>query len=357
MTGSPSSVAPESYPTAVSWGYPHLEVFAVSNNERYSIYRKYRNSNAASDCDFQSDGSTMKLVGGHITLPSIAVSHRGAHMNTTEVNIAASDPVGYRKFHFDNQTWYPSGPDNWTGPGGDGFLSVPATVKYRPLTEVIKTFCIMPGDRGLAAYYHNWHPESDWNGRVQIEGPDLYLMTPAIVAWNGNDTQLDIFVVSRANNNVLHAFWDYEVDQCGDTTILGQPDAISIMDERVDVFARGKGSEMLHKSFNASSKSWEPQNRIELFRDSVLSGPPRSTSDAPRYIHGPGSYGGDEHGQIHVFAYDIYNQLIWKTFNTAGTSSSDVVALADVPMKQTATLFITLMIFSRKWFEMLEELT
>lgn len=79
MTGSPTSVAPGLAPTAISWGYPHLEIFALTNNDTSSVYRKYRNENATSETDFLPGGSEMELVGGGIDTnlaPSIAVNYR-----------------------------------------------------------------------------------------------------------------------------------------------------------------------------------------------------------------------------------------------------------------------------------------
>jgi hypothetical protein len=109
MTGSPTSVAAGLAPTAISWGYPHLEIFALTNNDTYSIYRKYRNANATSDTEFVPDGKKMELVGGSVSnnsAPSIAVNSRMTDPTTyqTEIHINGKG-TGYRKYHDANEVW------------------------------------------------------------------------------------------------------------------------------------------------------------------------------------------------------------------------------------------------------------
>lgn len=110
MTGSPTFVAPGLAPTAVSWGYPHLEIFALTKNTTYSVYRKYRNVNATSDDDFVPAGREMELVGGGVesgNTPAIAVNTRITEDSVTyrtEIHTNGKG-VGYRKFHDDNQVW------------------------------------------------------------------------------------------------------------------------------------------------------------------------------------------------------------------------------------------------------------
>ncbi|KAI1138501.1 fucose-specific lectin [Hypoxylon sp. FL0543] len=349
MTGSPTSVAPGLAPTAISWGYPHMEIFALTNNDTYSIYRKYRNSNASLQTDFIPRGTGMELVGGGIdtnSAPSIAVNHRidSGRTNRTELHINGKGGA-YRKYHDADQLWANLDPNIWDVFENAYVISAPAEVQYEPSVGVMK-----------------------------ISGPDLQPMAPAVVAWNRNDTRVDIFAVSRANSHLLTATWEAETANWSDykdlhgfittppvavsrspgiidvfarggdaglwhisyddgnkswtdwtrlgTKIEGQPDAISATSDTLDVFAWGQDGSMLHKSFDSASGSWTPKDEFEVLVKGTLSGPPRAMSDAP--------------GNIHIFAYNDDNELIWKRLGSAA-QSSDVVTLANVPMVSTGT--------------------
>ncbi|XDG02587.1 hypothetical protein ABKA04_002202 [Annulohypoxylon sp. FPYF3050] len=377
MTGSPTSVTVGLAPTAISWGYPHLEIFALTNNNTQSVYRKYRNVNATSDMDFVPSGSAMELVGGGINnleAPSVALNHRitSENMNRTEIHINGEN-FGYIKFHDENQIWDNTSPTVWGYFQRVNVIGAPAEVKYDPSVEVMKVFYLAKGDAGINANYFQWHPQDNWTNIIPIAGPDLQPFTPAVVAWNRNDTRIDIFAVSRANSHLLHASWDAEstnwtnyedLHGCvtsppvavsrapgiidvfarggdaglwhlsydnedkswtnwtrisGDTAIKAQPDAISISSDSLDVFAQGANvSDILHKRYDSTSKTWTPKDGFDTLKlPSGLAGPPKAVSDAP--------------GRIHIFAYDTNDKLAWKTLQRSG-DDIDSVELADVPM-------------------------
>lgn len=374
MTGSPTSVAPGLSPTAISWGYPHLEIFALTNNDTDPIYRKYRNSNATSESDFLPRGREMELVGGLVdtnSAPSVAVNHRITDgSNQTEIYINGKGNA-YRKYHVADELWNMISPDDWYYFGNDYVVGSPAQVQYDTSFEALKVFYLSNGDSGLAAHYFQWHPEDGWSNLIEVPGPDLQPMTPSVIAWNGNDSRLDIFAVSRANSHLLHASWDSEAAKwsdyedlrgfvttppvavsrtpgvidvfarggdaglwhlsyndgngtwsswtriSGDMKVQGQPDAISATSDSVDVFALREDGSMLHKTFDSVSNSWTPANDFEVLINGSLAGPPRAVSDGS--------------GSIHVFAYSYQNQLIWKRLSPEG-QSSETTTLADVPM-------------------------
>ncbi|KAI0139523.1 fucose-specific lectin [Hypoxylon sp. NC0597] len=375
MTGSPTSVAPGLAPTAISWGYPHMEIFALTNNDTYSIYRKYRNSNASSEMAFLPQGTDMELVGGGIdtnSAPSIAVNHRieAGRTNRTELHINGKGG-GYRKYHDADELWMNLDPNGWDTFENAFVIGAPAEVQYEPSVDIMKVFYLGKSDSGIAAYYFQWHRQDSWSNAIQLPGPDLQPMTPAVVAWNRNDTRIDLFAVSRANSHLLHASWNAEADNWtayedlrgfvttppvavsrtpgiidvfargGDaglwhisyndgngnwtnwtrigTKIQGQPDAISVTSDSLDVFAWGQDGSMLHKSYDSVSNSWTPSDEFDVLVNGTLSGPPKSMSDAP--------------GNLHVFAYNNNNELIWKTLGSA--QSADTVTLANVPMVST----------------------
>ncbi|KAI1170119.1 hypothetical protein F4777DRAFT_570501 [Nemania sp. FL0916] len=251
----------------------------------------------------------------------------------------------------------------------------PSEVRYDPKVEIRRVFFLAEGTNGLAAWYFLWRPDiaewPKWGQAVEIPGPDLQVMTPPVIAWNGNDTRLDIFAVSRANSHLLHASWDAETDKwteyedlhgcvttppvavsrrpgiidvfarggdgglwqisydddagkwsswsriSGDTKISGQPDVISIDSDSLDVFARSPEGAILHKSFDVASNTWSPDDGFAVIMDGGFSGPPKVISDGP--------------GRIHVFVYNDDNQLVGKTMKSQG-NWNDPMILADVPM-------------------------
>ncbi|OTA84157.1 hypothetical protein M434DRAFT_400503 [Hypoxylon sp. CO27-5] len=372
MTGSPTSVAPGLAPTAISWGYPHMEIFAVTNNDTYSVYRKYRNANASSETEFLPGGTDMELVGGGINTndaPSIAVNHRidSGRTNRTEIHINGKN-TGYRKYHDADELWMNLDPNGWDIFENTWVISAPAEVQYEPNVTIMKVFYMGKSDVGIGAYYFEWHPQDGWTSAKQVSGPDLQPIAPAVVAWNYNDTRIDLFAVSRTNSHLLHASWNSEANNWTDfedlrgcvttspvavsrtsgvidvfarggdaglwhisyndgnknwtnwtrlgTKIQGQPDAISVTSDSLDVFAWGQDGSMLHKSYDSVSNSWTPNDEFDVLISGTLSGPPKSMSDGT--------------GNLHVFAYNNNNELIWKTLGSG--RNSDTVTLANVPM-------------------------
>ncbi|OTA98558.1 hypothetical protein M426DRAFT_325893 [Hypoxylon sp. CI-4A] len=372
MTGTPTSVTPGLAPTAISWGYPHLEVFAVTNNDSNAIYRTWRNANATLDSEFLPGNMSMELVGGNVNAteaPGIAVNHRieSEKTNRTEIHINGNG-TGYRIFHDSDEIWTHSDPDNWDVFANLAVDGAPAQVEYDPSVQIMRTFYLSNTDTGYAAYYFKW--QGSWGDPVKIEGPALQLMTPAVVAWNRiNDTRVDIFSVAKKDNHLLHAslsiqlsgWTEYEdlggfvttspvavsrepgiIDifarggdaglwhlsygnensiwtnwtRLGNTTIQGKPDAITISSDTIDVFAWGLDGSMLHKIYNSTTKSWTPEDEFSILVEGTLSGPPRAMSDAP--------------GSIHVFAYNNNKQLIRKTLSQSA-EGSDAVVIANVP--------------------------
>ncbi|KAK8093515.1 fucose-specific lectin [Apiospora hydei] len=119
MTGSPTSVNPGLAPTALTWGYPHFEVFALTKNTTSSVYRKFRNINATSENDFMPRDRDMVVVGGRVdtkVAPSISLisyiytDATGNTQNATQIQIYDKDiQSGHYKFHDDAQVWTPWG--------------------------------------------------------------------------------------------------------------------------------------------------------------------------------------------------------------------------------------------------------
>ncbi|KAI1847955.1 hypothetical protein JX266_006068 [Neoarthrinium moseri] len=385
MTGSPTSVAPGLAPTAISHGYPHLEIFAVTKNTTHSIYRKHRNSNATALTDFLPAGRDLELVGGTIDVsrkPSIAVSRRNHKdtiesegTNRTELHFSGTgNNYGYRKYHDSDELW-PGGPNNSKAftSGQYQFASSPTQVVYHPNEDMLKTFVLSQGTSGLSVFYYQWHQEDNsWSSAIPVQSGDMHQWsTPVVVAWAGDDTRLDVFVIARANNHLLHAFKDSDTDRWSEyedlkgfvttppvavsrasgtldifarggdgglwhlaftidgqwaswkrisatTKIQGQPDAISVSSHSIDVFAWGEDGSMLHRRYDSNAQQWMPTDGFEILINETLAGPPRAMTDGT--------------GDIHIFAYSHRGELLWKTLDIDAASKGDVLSLADVPL-------------------------
>ncbi|XXH04574.1 hypothetical protein Hte_010991 [Hypoxylon texense] len=376
MTGSPTSVSPGLAPTAVSWGYPHLEIFALTNNKTNSLYRKYRNINATSESksEFLPEGYDMEYIGGNIdanSAPSVAVNHRRETPtnNQTEVFINAEGSC-YNNWHVNSQGWI------WWGPVFPGLsvIGAPVVVRYNASVELVQVFSLGAADTSRAVYYTKWHVrENEYTDPAQIPGPDLQDMKPAVIAWNGDDSRVDLFVVSQADNHLRHASWstatgswsEYEDLQgfattppvvvsrgpgsldvfirggdaglwylsydntnktwtgwtriSGDSRIHGQPDAVAATPDTVDVFAWREDGQLLHKSLDGNSGHWTPEEDFEVLADGeIISGPPNAVSDGP--------------GSIHVFAYRNEKELMWMRLNSGSVGQgTNTATLANVP--------------------------
>lgn len=188
MTATPASVAPGLAPTAVSWGYPHLEVFALTKNRTASVYRKWRDSNATSERDFQPLGVDMALVGGSVDTdkaPSAAVNRRvitgGKAENRTDLHVLADKRIR-RKYHSQDQNWGPGdGPGSWNRFRSPvDIIGAPTLVSYALDSTRMKSFFLGVGGARSCIYYYEWTlSKSDWGGYNALDGPDLYPVRPA----------------------------------------------------------------------------------------------------------------------------------------------------------------------------------
>ncbi|KAK8088359.1 hypothetical protein PG997_003320 [Apiospora hydei] len=387
--GSPTSVAPGFAPTAVSRGYPHLEVFAVTNSMENSVYRKYRNSNATSAADFLPQGLEMELVGGGVDrdkTPSISVSWRhhvekGVPTNRTELHIAGVfDTKVFRKYRDQDGAggWSPGGTGQWDVFGANQWASSPVQVRYGPETSLMGAFYLCRAQPGLGVCFWQWTPENNWSlaGNPIAGKSDLQpWAAPAVVAWAGDDRRLDVFVVSRVNNHLMHTWRDadnpgewalyedlkgfvttppvavsrapglldvfvrggdgglwhlgfqegkwseWELLSGPDVKIQGQPEAISTSADTIDVFAWGTKGELLHKKFDNSSNSetkWTPASGFDTVLDQGLSGPPRAVTDGT--------------GDIHLLAYNEVDNIILSTLSSKPGVKAEKTVIAAVPM-------------------------
>ncbi|KAK3935070.1 fucose-specific lectin [Diplogelasinospora grovesii] len=359
MTGTSTVTTRYLFPTAVSWGYPHLEVLALTPDTRYSVYRKFRNSNATSDSDWKPAGGGFETVGGQINSgSSIAARSQTFGYNATDIFITGNDGGVYTKRHLSDENWdwdsrTTSVPDSWWEVDSKTAVSAPAVVTYNDL--VIDMFVLANGSHNTI-HHSQWTNASGWWANFDDLGGGDMQFVPAAVSWDG--TRIDVFGISAANNHLFHNWWDGKSWQTfngglsafedlggfctsspvaisratgtldvftrggdgglwhlayngswsawtrigGNTTIQAQPDALSWEADRIDVFAWGSDNSLLTTTFHVSTSQWTPADGFEAI-GSDLSGPPKSVSDAA--------------GSMHVFAYGSQGDLVWKSWNSS----------------------------------------
>lgn len=104
----------------------------------------------------------------------------------------------------------------------------------------------------------------------------------------------------------------------GNTSIQGQPHAISASRNSIDVFARGDGDgAMLYKTYDAVARKWTP-NDDEFIPLGIngLVGPPKGVVFRDDVV---------------VLAYDEDNNIVWQTIGSNKTAVGGPRILAKVP--------------------------
>jgi hypothetical protein len=178
--------------------------------------------------------------------------------------------------------------------------------------------------------------------------------TPAAVAWSGDSSRLDVFAVSKDNNHLLHYFSDNTFGHWSEYEDLGgfittPPTVVSRTDGCLDVFARGGDGGLWHLSFESSHQTWSRWRRIS--GTTRIQGQPHAVSSSYKSIDVfawgehegamlyktydaltgkwtpgdeefttliPSGLAGPPKGivvdnDVHVFAYDDQNQVLWQT--------------------------------------------
>lgn len=178
MTATPTSVAPGLAPTALSRGYPHLEVYALTMNKTHSIYWKRRSSTVLSESQVTPSGREMELYEGAAVdaaqSPSVGIAWRRAMnyntlVNRTEVHVLNSGTkhVASHSYHDDDR-----GKMRWETFEDFDFLSAPSLVQYSRDEDMIKTFGIGIRDGRSAVYYFRWSRQVPWRAPEAIRGED-----------------------------------------------------------------------------------------------------------------------------------------------------------------------------------------
>lgn len=102
------------FPTPLSWGYPHLEVFALIPNTNVSVQWTWRNSTAGGLSAWNLQNGSLEIVGGAIGEPStgVAATVRGTH-NVDIAILGNGNNWAYTESHTTSFVWQPNGPEHW----------------------------------------------------------------------------------------------------------------------------------------------------------------------------------------------------------------------------------------------------
>lgn len=381
MSGTFPVSPPGLAPTAISWGHPHLEIYALrtspnsGNHNHTSVQRKYRNCNATGPNDFMPSDDSWENVGSYVdtdSTPSMAISHRrvpnpknnNAISNATFINVSLSSEKGWRKTHWDEQVW-----NEWgTFEQGLRFQSSPAQAQYSNNINEMTTFVLSTnGSSKVTAYYYQTSGD-DWLLTEIPSTPSLHQWgTPAVVAWNGDLTRLDVFVVAKNTYHLLHVYkdaddvWSEYDDLKGHVTMApvvvsrapgtldafvrsgdgglwhlgysetgnwsdwtrmdanmttqGQPHALCATNDTIDVFVQGPEDNpvMLRRRYNSTADAWEPADGFFTVTDAKLTGPPSGVADGS--------------GSISMFAYSA-DGLVWAELPAGNMTKVSAVTLA-----------------------------
>lgn len=75
----------------------------------------------------------------------------------------------------------------------------------------MKKFAVAQGEAGSGIWYIEYYRPDRWQTPVRIPsvGSELHAWAPpAVVAWNGDDTRLDVIAVYSLNNWLVHVYKD-----------------------------------------------------------------------------------------------------------------------------------------------------
>jgi hypothetical protein len=346
MSGTATILSIYSYPTAISWGRPHLEVFALDSAD--VIYWKWKNSSTAS---WNPQSNTLESLSG-IAAPfeqGVAAVARG--LANVDIFVAGADFALYHKYHTTDFVWGPS-LTGWEDRGGI-LSTAPTAISWSQ--DRLDVF-VLGEEPSYELFQMYWSSETGWSDWIGLGG-SWETFIPTAVTW-GPD-RIDVFVVDPNAKSLHHTYWDGSLWQpqgsfedlggyCtsrpvavsrdsgvidifvrgGDaglwhlsysngwgkwvsvdpkTAIQAEPEAVSWDSGSIELFAWGNDDALLHKSFLVTDgvEAWTPSSGFEV-RGEGLIGPPKAVCDGVE--------------SVHVFAYLQSGQVGHRAFNqTLGT--------------------------------------
>jgi hypothetical protein len=292
MSGTATILAVYSYPTAVSWGSPHLEVFAL-DSEGDPLW-KYRNTTSSWS---PQSGDLVSLDGTAASIEqAIAAVARDAE--NVDILVVGSDFGLWHKYHSTDLLWGP-GSDSWESQGG--IISIAPTVVSWG-SDRLDVFAIGAEPR-YQLFQKYWSLTGGWSDWIGLPDGEWELFAPTAVAW-GPD-RLDVFLVDKNTNALYHTYGDGNSWQpSGSYDDLGgyctsRPVALSRSEGLIDIFVRGGDAGLWQLSY--SNGTWGKWAAI---------GSGTAIQAEPEAV----SWGS---GNIELFAWAADSSLLYKQLDTA----------------------------------------
>jgi hypothetical protein len=341
MTGTATALSGYTYPTAVSWGYPHLEVF--TNSKAHTNYWKYRGMNTSDTIWHPTDGS-LATFGGVDADFDTSLSAISRKKGDVDVFLTSNDSSRHTTYawhtsHTSRGFDLSAGQAPWDGPnpqdtsfatglaqvgdenrldafalgtngdlsqiswnssvgwksvfplGGHWAMFVPTAVSWGD--GRIDVFVVDSDSKQL---YHTYYDNGTWQPATKFESLGGYCTSrPTAVSWASG--RIDVFV--RGGDAGLwhlsfNGTWSIWTSISGNMSVQGELEALSWGENRLDVFAWGSDQSLLHKSFDGAKAQWTPLENFEVLGHD-LGGPPKGVVDAP--------------GSLHVFCFSRFGAL------------------------------------------------
>ncbi|KAI9768064.1 MAG: hypothetical protein M1840_005098 [Geoglossum simile] len=173
--------------------------------------------------------------------------------------------------------WTPSGYSSWIAFGGTWATFAPTVVSWA--SGRLDVFLVGATDNAL---YHKYFDGTSWQPAIGFGSLGGYCTSrPVGVSWGTG--RIDLFV-RGGDSGLWHLSYDLKSGWTNWTSISGsvaieaEPDAVSWGQKRIDVFAWGLADRaILHKSFDG--ENWTPEEGFESLGGD-FSGPPKAASDA-----------------------------------------------------------------------------
>jgi hypothetical protein len=209
MSGTATALSNYLFPTPISWGYPHLEVLALSDNQSDSVFWKWRDLNSSETEIWQPTDGSLEAVGGTAAPFDNGVAAIARGVGFVDLFITGNDNHLYHKYHDDSGVWQPVGL-GWWEPHLGTLVTAPSVVSWDE--QRLDVFAISAGPPfGVSHIYWN---ESGWSPWLNIGG-NWSTFTPTAVSWGIN--RLDLFLVDPIDKHLYHKYWDGDVWQPSDS--------------------------------------------------------------------------------------------------------------------------------------------
>lgn len=294
MSGSATIVSAYSWPTALSFGSPHVEVFAL--NQQLQPLWKYRNTTTT----WYPQSESLQQLGGTAApyTQGIAAITRGEDNVHLFRAGSLNASLFYKSHSKENYTWSPTDV-NWDSQGG--ILSTAPSAVSRS-SDRFDVFALGAGPR-YQLFQISWNAATGWSDWFGLSDGSWQILPPTVVTWGGD--RLDVFVLNTGNA-LQHTYWDGGSSwlPSGSFNDLGgfctsRPTAVSRVSGVIDVFVRGGNSGLWQLSY--SQEEWGEWVAVD---------PEMSIQSDPEAV----SCGSDK---IEVFAWASNSSLLYKKWETS----------------------------------------